>query len=359
MRYTLQDIIANAYMKFPKFLLSKEFAKLSSDAKVLYTVMLDRHTLSLKNRWHDENGDVYIHYSREQMQTDVSKSDKTVKKAVDELKAASLVEDVRQGLNRPNKIYLLMPQFTPGNIGDVNFEENYEQNTPADDLQAHENQGRGKNPTPDAKNLRFGTRKYSDSVHGDIPTQNAEKFRPNKTNNNKTDKSNNVSLKSPCPVTSVNQENQKKTGRDRPTKKIQSPPKDKKHIAAQTRALHHSAEAADELEKRIKANIEYDEYIRTHPFGGELLDNFVNVILDTIMSMDDTIKIDGQKKPLSAVRNIFLKLNCRDVEHAINQFKNVAAPVKRKANYIRTILYNTKLEGDAHYENQYRSQKYA
>ena len=110
-RYTCQAIIINSFYQMPRFLTAGEFAgdKLSNNARVLYTLLLERHKLSVKNGWHNENGEVFNYFKREEMQNQLGLSERTVLKVMHELINGSLVEETHQGLNMPNKIYLLSP----------------------------------------------------------------------------------------------------------------------------------------------------------------------------------------------------------------------------------------------------------
>ena len=111
MRYTRQAIVASAFLQMPRFLYAGEFAgnRISNNARNLYTLLLDRHKVSIKNNWHDESGEVYIYFKREEMEQQLGISERTVTKVMQELKDLSLVEEKKQGLNKPNKIYLLSP----------------------------------------------------------------------------------------------------------------------------------------------------------------------------------------------------------------------------------------------------------
>ena len=113
---TRQSIITNTFFQMPRFLTAGEFAgnKMSNNARVLYTLLIDRHRLSVKNNWVDENGDVYVYFRREEMETQLGVSERTVTKIVQELKDFSLVEETKQGLNKPNKIYVLSPTIGNG-----------------------------------------------------------------------------------------------------------------------------------------------------------------------------------------------------------------------------------------------------
>ena len=111
MRYTRQTIVTNTFFQMPRFLTAGEFAgnKLSNNARILFTLLLDRHRISVKNGWFDDNGEVYIYFKREEMENQIGLSKVTVLKVMQELKDAFLVEEKKQGLNKPNKIYLLSP----------------------------------------------------------------------------------------------------------------------------------------------------------------------------------------------------------------------------------------------------------
>jgi len=111
MRFTRQVVITNTFLQMPRFLTAGEFAgnKLSNNARVLYTLLFDRHRISLLNEWFDENGEVYIYFKREEMESQLGLSERTVSKVMQELKDLFLVEEKKQGMNRPNKIYLLSP----------------------------------------------------------------------------------------------------------------------------------------------------------------------------------------------------------------------------------------------------------
>ena len=58
---------------------------LSLEAKVLYGLLLSQLTLSIKNNWQDENGDVYIILTRDKVQKMLNISDKTATKAIKQL----------------------------------------------------------------------------------------------------------------------------------------------------------------------------------------------------------------------------------------------------------------------------------
>ena len=97
-----------SFFKFPKpFIYDEKYKTLSNNAKMLYMLLFDRLELSLKNSWHDKEGNVFQYYTNEQLMIDLNcNSNKTIIKIKKELKDAGLMTEVRQGMNLPNRIYL-------------------------------------------------------------------------------------------------------------------------------------------------------------------------------------------------------------------------------------------------------------
>ena len=97
-----------SFFKFPKpFIYDEKYKTLSNNAKMLYMLLFDRLELSLKNGWHDKEGNVFQYYTNEQLMIDLNcNSNKTIIKIKKELKDAGLMTEVRQGMNLQNRIYL-------------------------------------------------------------------------------------------------------------------------------------------------------------------------------------------------------------------------------------------------------------
>lgn len=97
-----------SFYRVPKVLFTREqFKQLSAEAKILYGIMLDKLDLSVKNKWVDEKGGVYIIYTIEQIMADMNCADQKATKLLDELeKKCGLIERKRQGLGKPNLIFL-------------------------------------------------------------------------------------------------------------------------------------------------------------------------------------------------------------------------------------------------------------
>lgn len=106
--YKNNEILENSYYQIPQelFVNSLYKEKLNSDSKILYAFLLDRLSLSQRNHWFDEYGRVYLIFTREEVQNKLCLSEKTVTKAFKQLLEVNLIAEKRQGLGKPNLIYV-------------------------------------------------------------------------------------------------------------------------------------------------------------------------------------------------------------------------------------------------------------
>lgn len=147
--YKSNETLEHKYYQIPQelFVNEKYKNKLNSDSKILYAFLLDRLSLSQKNHWIDEDNNVYLIFTREEVQEKLNLSDKTVTKSFKILMEVNLVQEKRQGLGKPNLIY----------VGKINHS--------------------------DSENLRFLNRKNYDSGIGESTTLDSENLRGINTNN--------------------------------------------------------------------------------------------------------------------------------------------------------------------------------
>ena len=115
-----------SFYRVPRLLIKDErFKKLSSDAKLLYGLMLDRMSLSMKNEWFDEDNRAYIIYTIDSIMEDLGCGKEKAVKVLAELdstKGIGLVEKVRRGLGKPDIIYVKNFASLAGNIDEKKAE---------------------------------------------------------------------------------------------------------------------------------------------------------------------------------------------------------------------------------------------
>lgn len=107
-----------SYYRIPRLLVTGEqFRNLSTDAKLLYGLLLDRMSLSSKNGWFDSQCRVYIYYPLDEVSADLNCSHGKAVRLMAELDTGTgigLIERVRQGLGKPSIVYV--KQFTGKNV---------------------------------------------------------------------------------------------------------------------------------------------------------------------------------------------------------------------------------------------------
>ena len=161
--YKSNETLENKFYQIPQelFVNSLYKDKLNSDSKILYAFLIDRLSLSQKNNWRDSENNVYLIFTRQEVQDKLGLSEKTVIKAFKQLSEVKLIADKRQGLGKPNLIY----------VGKIKHEEIPEQ----ENLQLQ-----------NCKNYRSGTVNFTGQELENLQTIN--------TNNIKTDISNTDSI---------------------------------------------------------------------------------------------------------------------------------------------------------------------
>ena len=97
-----------SFYRIPKVLFTEErFKAISAEAKVLYGLLLDRMSLSAKNGWQDKENRVYIIFTIEDIMEAMGCADQKAGKLLYELESkCGLIERKRQGLGKPNLIYV-------------------------------------------------------------------------------------------------------------------------------------------------------------------------------------------------------------------------------------------------------------
>lgn len=105
--YMDSETVLPRYYPLPQFLLD---LNISSTAKILYALLLNRANLSQKNSWQDEQGQVYCVYTIEELAADMNKGQTAIKNSLNELGKLGLLERVRAEFGRANHLYIKIPK---------------------------------------------------------------------------------------------------------------------------------------------------------------------------------------------------------------------------------------------------------
>lgn len=106
--FKINETLAYKFYQMPKELFRSPLYKdkLSLEAKVTYSLLLDRMQLSRMNRWFNENGEIYLQYTRIELVDELKISKVTAAKVFKELIESGLIVEERLGQGNPNRIYI-------------------------------------------------------------------------------------------------------------------------------------------------------------------------------------------------------------------------------------------------------------
>ena len=177
--YKINEVTQHKYYQVPKelYINARYKTTTSNDAKILYALLLDRMELSRANNWVDSDGTIFLIFKREDLDDMLGICTTTVWRAIKQLKEVGLIAEKRQGLNKPNLIY----------IGKIDY------SVPEQPKNSDENSDNSSDsraiPT-DIENLNVRTFNNSTSGVLNDKCQDFEKVNTNKTDINNPNKNN-------------------------------------------------------------------------------------------------------------------------------------------------------------------------
>ncbi len=106
--FKINETLTYKFYQMPKELFRNSLYKdrLSLEAKVTYTLLIDRLELSRINKWFNEKGEIYLIYTRQELINELKISRSTASKVFNELKKCNLIKEERLGQGMTNRIYI-------------------------------------------------------------------------------------------------------------------------------------------------------------------------------------------------------------------------------------------------------------
>ena len=337
-----------SFYRVPKVLFTAEcFKSLSCEAKVLYGLMLDRMSLSIKNRWFDEEDRVYIIFTVEEIAELLNcGTQKAVKlmKELDSNQGIGLIEKKRLGLGKPNVIYVKnflvkekisseQEEKTLENPENTQNSENHNsrnvkttiQEFPESQFKNSENHNSGmvKTTNQEFPESQFKNGENHTSRIVKIKTQEVPKSQSNNTDINKTDISE-TEINQSYPIISGN-------------------PQKKKDVMEKMRAYREV----------IHENIDYQYHAK------EDVDELVELMIEVMMMPEDSmIRIAGVEKPVALVKNRFMKLNYSHIEYVLFCLNRNTTKIGNIKAYLLTALYNAPATINSYYQAEVNHDMY-
>lgn len=287
-----------SFYRIPKqLIIDNRFRELSNDAKILYGLMLDRMSLSLRNGWFDEQKRVFIYYSMEEVKENLNCSKNKALKLLAELDTDTgigLIERVKQGQGKPTIIYV-------------------------------------KNFLLDEKNVSdFPKKEVKTPIKGKLGVTNLGSLEVHKrdTNNTNINNADNSNTDSNLILSGTSYKDT---------------------------TVHPSLMGSDAIDvnayaELIRDNLELDTLIQRSPCEKDILEGIYELVLETVLSQGDSIIIASNKYPMSLVRSKFLKLDASHVEYVMDCLKANTTKIRNIKKYMLATLFNAPVTMGSYYQ---------
>lgn len=325
------------FVRVPKVLIAnRKHFRISSDAILLYGMLLDRMQLSIKNRWIDRENRVYIVYRITEIMEDFDCSNKTAGQILNELNGFGLIEKVRRGQGKPDLIYV--KNFIQRE--DLSYlasegEEDILAEGAADEAQSPEITG----VFQKCKSYISGDVDSTLQERKNLHFKECKNYTQNKTDINNTNINNTDSIY-PSIYPSVCM----------PVR--ESAPTTKGKTERQKQGI-------DTYRKRIRENLCYDFYMQHGDEGTKrLVQECYRLICDAVCVPREAVNIGGLQYPYGLVRERFLQLTDRHVEYVMECMERITAPIGNMRAYLLAALYNAPATMSHYYAREAREDMY-
>ena len=349
-----------SFYRIPKLLFTEEyFSSLSCESKVLYGLMLDRMSLSLKNKWFDEQNRAYIIFTIEDVMELLNcKSQKAVKimKELDAEDGIGLIEKIRQGFGKPNIIYVK-------NFMIKEAEEQQQQVQQNELLKNCENQNSviqnsAGFSTVDGENQNSVIQ--NSAGFSTVDGENQNSVIQNSAGFSSVDSENqNSVMQNPADFSTVDSENQnsvivKIKNQECRKSKPNYTDYSKTDISKNNPIYLSKTGLMDEMDTYkivVKKNINYTCFENDWSYDIKLVDELIDLIVE-IMTLPDavTVRIGGVEKKAALVKSQFMKLKKAHIEYVMNCLKKNTTKIANIRAYLLTTLYNAPLTMDSYYQ---------
>lgn len=311
-----------SFYRIPKVLLTDQRYKgVSMEAKVLYGLMLDRMALSVRNDWLDSEGRVYIYFTQEDAMALMSCGKDKATRLFRELDQSGigLIERKKQGQGRPARIYV--KNFTLSHDPD---QPRSEQTTPPCVSKTAEGQQSRPLDSTAVKTASFEQSALPESRSKDFGISSANKTDKNHTELSDTESS----ILPPTPAPLPPSAHRQRGGRDRMEQEMDT-----------YRALIHE-------------NISYEDLLRDHPYDADLIDGYVELMVEVCCTGRETVRVNQEDIPTPIVRSRLLKLDQEHILYVMEALRKNTTQVANIRVYTLSALYNAPVTIGQYYAAQ-------
>ena len=327
------------FYRIPKILItSPHFKKISDSAKLLYGLMLDRMSLSIRNGWLDDDNRAYIFFTTndvmEQMCCGTEKATKMLTE-LDSEKGIGLIERVKQGQGKPAIIYLKKFYELEDTARSTKLSEIESQDFQESKVKTFENR-KTRLSEIESQDFRESKNKTLENRKSGLSEIESLEFRKSKCNYNNINNTdiNNTDINYIYPI---NQDNYNIQNSDTQT--------EEEWIDRYTKTV-------DE----IKTQIDYD-YLINHA-ERDIVDEVVNIMAEVMTVYRPKYKIEGDFIEYNAVVNKFRQITAQKLEICLLAYSRKIQRIKNPKAYWISTLYNIPLTSGIVLQNMINSDIY-
>ena len=329
-----------SFYRVPRLLIKDErFKGLSSDAKLLYGLMLDRMSLSMKNGWLDDESRAYIIYTVDAIMEDLGCAKATCIKIMKELDTENgigLIEKKRRGLGKPDIIYV--KNFST--ITDAKTEEKTDNADKSTEVQKL-----------NLKKSNMHTSRSSEIELQEVQDLEHQKFTMQTSRGSESELA--EVHKADSIYTNYNQTDQNYTDMNYI------------NLINQSESEQKKPDSMDEMEdvnayiELIKENIEYEHHMKYAAWQDKALyEELYEVICEIVCVKRTTVKVAGEDYPYELVKSKFLKLDSGHLEYVMGCMKNTTTKIANIKSYMVTALYNAPSTINHYYQQEVQHDMY-
>ncbi len=318
--YGQEDAEQFLFYRISKTLITgEEFREVSVEAKLLYGLMLDRLSLSMKNGWFDDQNRAYIIYTVEDIMSDLQCGNQKAVRLLSELeKKAGLIKRRRQGLGKPSLTYVLkFSTGSPDHTSESHFKK-CENHTSG----AEENLQKCENHT---------------SAGVNITSLEVCESHTNKTNHNQTE------INYMNPINPIYPDTT-------PREELTVP--DSEEDDGIDGISYNSLKTRKEYQDYFREKLEIDCLKQNRQFDARTVDELFDMCVDIMCSTSYVIRVNREDKPAAIVKSQIMKLEYSHMEYILNCFHDQTSEIRNIRAYMLTMLYNAPLTIDHYYRAQ-------
>ena len=311
--YRISDVVSEDFLRFPLTLLANpKYKEMSLEAKFIYSLLLNRLTLSQKNNWINEDNEVYLIYTREDAANTLKISYRKAIAAFKELIEAKLLYEERQGRGYPNLLYVLKAEVSDEEA--IEFSEEFYS-------EPEENEEKEPENPDEIKTCNFGISRTANIAYLDMQNLHIKNCK-NGTSRTAEIAGQDMPILHPRNINNINTENS---------------------VIDNSQSIHPSGETLltdgptdNQILKQIYENCSLDI------FSAEIRIMFQNAI-DRIF-YSESVKVGNAVLPREKVRSLLWRLEFEHLSTALQSMTQNEDKIKNPTAYLISTIINAVCE---------------